>query len=372
MNQQSIPNKILSSPVQFGDLKLKNRFIQAPLTRLRSDLDTGLANNLMNIYYSQRASFGLQITETVMTHQMKGYFPYLINEQQSLQWRKIVDSVHQQGGLICLQISHGGRTNISSMGSPPVAPSPIKINGKNKFANNEIYEAPEELTIQEIKQIVKDFQQSAVLAKQSGFDAIQLHAANGFLVDQFLRESSNLRTDEYGGSIPNRCKFCLEIIDELISVFGNGRVSIRFSPVGRYNQMYDSNPLDLMKHLFIELEKRNLSFVELRRFGKFDLSAPVEEAYIHPELQIPNFFKTLRQYYSGNIVANDGINIKEAEILINDKIADAISFGKLSISNPDLPIRYDNDYEINNITDHNTFYSQGPQGYIDYPQYNKL
>ncbi|KAL4437734.1 hypothetical protein ABPG74_012409 [Tetrahymena malaccensis] len=372
MNQQTGLNKILSTPVQLGDLKLKNRFIQAPLTRLRSDLDTGLANDLMNTYYSQRTSFGLQITETVMTHQMKGYFPYLTNEQQSQQWKKIVDSVHEQGGLICLQISHGGRTNISSMGSPPVSPSPIKINGKNKFTNNECYETPKELNIEQIKQIVNDFQQSAILAKQSGFDAIQLHAANGFLVDQFLRESSNLRTDEYGGSIPNRCRFCLEIIDVLISVFGSGRVSIRFSPVGRYNQMYDSDPLALMKYIFIELEKRNLSFVELRRFGKFDLSAPVEEGQAHPELQIPNFFQTLRQYYSGNIVANDGITIKEAESLVNDKTAEAISFGKLSISNPDLPIRYDYDQEINNMADHHTFYSQGPQGYIDYPKYDRL
>ncbi|KAL4483820.1 hypothetical protein ABPG72_006195 [Tetrahymena utriculariae] len=258
------------------------------------------------------------------------------------------------------------------MGSAPVSPSPIKINGKNKFANNQSYETPKELNIQQIRQKVKDFQQSAILAKQSGFDAIQLHAANGFLVDQFLRESLNLRTDEYGGSIPNRCRFCLEIIDQLISVFGSGRVSMRFSPVGRYNQMYDCYPLAPMKYLFFELEKRNISFVELRRFGKFDLSAPADEAQIHPELQIPKFFQTLRQYYSGNIVVNDGITIKEAKNLVNEKTAEAVSFGKLSISNPDLPIRYDNEYEINNVIDHNTFYSQGAQGQKDYPKYEQL
>ncbi|KAL4506994.1 hypothetical protein ABPG72_001415 [Tetrahymena utriculariae] len=364
-------NKILLSSVQLGDLHLKNRLVVAPLTRVRAD-DNGIPTDMMIKHYTLRSQFGLIITEASSTsHNSKtfGNSGNIYTEEQMQGWKKVVDSVHQQGGLICLQIWHGGRTTnkIQIEGRDPVAPSPIAINGINRYTNLS-YDVPHELSIQEIKEVVEEFRKGAINAKNAGFDAIQLHGANSYLVDEFLKDSSNKRTDEYGGSIPNRCRFALEVIDVLISVFGAGRVSVRFSPTGRTNDMYDSNPLELMTYLLFELDKRNIAFVEIKRYNPFDVQIN-KSHQISPEIQIPDFFKTLRKLYKGNIIGNDSITLTEAETLVQEKTVEAVSFGMLSIFNPDLVQRYTNDWPLNNSTDRTYFYVGGEKLYLDVPLY---
>ncbi|KAL4474166.1 hypothetical protein ABPG72_002891 [Tetrahymena utriculariae] len=373
MNKEDF--SILFQHVHFGKLKLKNRFVVAPLTRMRTDI-TGIPNDLMAKYYSMRSSFGLIITESSSVSPISNCFPgagNIYNEEQMEGWKKVVQQTHEQGGLIGIQVFHSGRSCVSSQinGETPVAPSPIAIRGKDLIFNEE-YKVPKELSIHEIKEIVQQFRKSAELSKQAGFDFIQLHAANGYLVDQFLRDESNKRTDEYGGSIENRCRFLFEIIDQLIDVFTAGRVAIRLSPNDRFNDMYDSNPLELMRYVLSELDKRELAFVELKRDSPYETTnSNNDPPRKHPRELIPDFFRDLRKFYQGNIVCNDGVNLQEAKELISQNICHAVSLGTLSISNPDLPIRIQNNYEINQHVDINTWFFGGAKGYTDYLPYKE-
>ncbi|KAL4475982.1 hypothetical protein ABPG72_007868 [Tetrahymena utriculariae] len=369
---------ILFQETQLGALKLKNKFVVAPLTRMRANQPDMVPNDLMVEYYSQRASFGLILTECSQISPLSHCFPGsggIYTQEQANGWKKVVDAVHEKGSLIMLQIWHNGRAvNASQIGGQqPVGPSPIAIDQNNFLANNEPYPVPHELTIEEIKEIVQQYKRGAELAKQAGFDGVELHGANGYLVDQFLRDGSNQRTDIYGGSVQNRSRFCLEVIDALAEVFGYDRVAVRLSPTGRYNGQYDSNPLALMEYLLGELSKRNLAFVELKRHGALEyfIKNNSEDKRIPPAQQIPDFFNQLRKFYQGNLIANDGIKIEEAVTLTSNNTAQAISFGVLSISNPDLPIRVKNNCEINQTIDKNTWFFGESKGYTDFPTYEQ-
>ncbi|KAL4473221.1 hypothetical protein ABPG72_015602 [Tetrahymena utriculariae] len=368
-------SKTLHDPVQLGELKLQNRFVVAPLTRQRADKDSFIPNNVMTEYYTQRASFGLIITECSQVSELSNVFYWsggIYSKEQALGWKKIVDSVHEKGGLIMLQIWHCGRSaNISQLGGKsPVAPSPIAINYKSR-ATGEDYPVPHELTIEEIKQVVQQFKQGAIYAKEAGFDGIELHGANGYLVDQFLRDGSNKRTDIYGGSAENRSRFCLEVLDALAEVFGYGRTALRISPTGRFNDMYDSDPIGLLSYLLPELDKRNLAFVEFKRHGALENRAVIYPDRKTPQKQMPDFFRIIRKLYKGNFIANDNLSIEEAQELVQEEVAQACSFGYKSINNPDLPLRVKNGWKLNENLDRDTLFTQGPKGYTDYPFYNQ-
>lgn len=226
------------------------------------------------------------------------------------------------------------------------------------------------MTKDDIKEVIEQFRQGAKNAKEAGFDGLELHGANGYLVDQFLKDGTNKRTDEYGGSIQNRIKFCLEALDALISVYGADKVGIKLSPTGRYNDMYDSNPLELTKVLLKELEKKKLAFVEVKRHGPNDGKEGDGQVDEHgqtlPAVQIPNFFDQIRPLYSGTLILNDGIDQATGTELLKTKKADAIAFGQLAISNPDLPERFRNGWELAK-PDYQTLFTPGPKGYNDYP-----
>ncbi|EAR87547.1 FAD/FMN-binding family oxidoreductase (macronuclear) [Tetrahymena thermophila SB210] len=360
----------MNTPITLGALTLKNRFIVAPLTRIRADPKDGVANDLVAEYYGQRTSYGLIITECSQIDIQSNGFPGscgIYSKEQVQGWKKVVENVHSKGGLIMLQIWHCGRAaKLQNTGGKKIVSStdvPLSDPGSD---------TPHRLTVPEIKEIVEQFRQGAINAKEAGFDGIQLHGANGYLVDQFLRNGVNDRTDEYGGSIENRSRFALEVLDALISVFGPERTAIRISPTGNFQDMYDSNPLELYQYLLKEFEKRKLAFVEIRRHAQRIANFIPKGLNVTLDQQIPDLFNTLRKYYSGNIVGNDSITIEEAEKLTINKTVQAVSFGKLSISNPDLPIRYQNNWPINYNYDVETFYKGGEKGYIDYETYKPV
>ncbi|EWS75520.1 FAD/FMN-binding family oxidoreductase (macronuclear) [Tetrahymena thermophila SB210] len=363
----------LFTEVQLGALKLKNRFVVAPLTRQRTNPDDGVPNDLLVEYYTQRASFGLIITECSQISPLSNCFPGsagIFSEEQVQGWKKVVDSVHSKGGLIMLQIWHCGRAVSLSQtgGKAPISSTDKPVPGKNYFANNEEYGKPERLTKEGIQQVINEFKQGAINAKRAGFDGVELHAANGYLVDQFLRDGVNDRTDEYGGSVENRSRFCLEVIDALISVFGSDRVAIRLSPTGRNNYMFDSDPMSLLQYLIPQLDSRGLAFIEVKRHGVNQWDDSSDGA---KQIPTETFFEIMRKLCKGNLIANDNVSIEDMKNYLSNNICDAVSFGTLSISNPDLPERVQNGYEINYKVDRSTFFTQGAKGYTDYPLANK-
>ncbi|KAL4473478.1 hypothetical protein ABPG74_022342 [Tetrahymena malaccensis] len=361
-----------------GSIQTKNRIIMAGMSRLRADPKTNIPNDLMAEYYSQRASFGAIITESSAISSISNAFPGagdIFTQEQAEGWKKVVDRVHKNEGKIIIQLFHCGRVALPSFigGQTPIAPSPISLKIPH-FFTKQSYPIPKEMNKQDILNVIEQFKNAAINAKKANFDGIQLHAGNGYLIDQFLRDVSNKRTDEYGGSIPNRARFLLEIIDSVSQVFGYDKVGVRLTPTGRYNEMYDSNPLELVKYLLNEFEKRKIGFVELKRHDKSNRKnigqEAVENEFIDPEQQIPYFFDQFRSLYKGCIILNDGITYEEGLILLKEKKADFISFGRYAVSNPDLPQRFQKNLALSEA-DQKTFYSGGEKGYIDYLTYEQ-
>ena len=351
------------------DLTLKNRLVMAALTRFRADFDSSIPNDLHVQYYSERAAdAGFILTECVpCSEETDDHIGRcgIYSEEHVEGWKKVCDSVHDKNGRIFLQIWHGGRAIVKK---GIIAPSAI-INRHQFRSHSGLIDFPEplEMTEEDIERVILDFRKSAELAKKAGFDGIQLHGANGYLIDNFLRDCSNKRNDDYGGSIENRVRFPLRVIDELTKVFGSERVGIKLSPIGRLNDMFDSDPISLYKHLLQELDRRNIAFVELMRGPEF---RPVKNLYGVGELsQIEDVYKTFRSYYKGILIANNSFDKNSANQVINDGLADMVSFGRLYISNPDLSKRFAYNWELNK-PDEKTFYTRGEIGYIDYKSYN--
>jgi len=348
----------------------------ASLTRLRCDPNTGVPTDLHVQYYSQRApGAGLIITESApVCHigQAQLGAGCIYNEEQMEGWKKVVDAVHKEGCPIVMQLWHGGRASHPLLiGQQNVGPSPIAIRAVLR-SKNVPHEVPKEMTLEDIAQARKEFKYSAELAKKAGFDGVEVQGANGYLVDQFLRSATNQRTDDYGGSVENRSRFCLEIIDDLIEVFGKGRVGIKLSPVGRSMDMYDEDPKALFGYLLTELDKRGIAYVQLMEPGQMlsEIKFKIQTYYPPGNEQIEQIAKTFRQYFKGTIMTNMRHTPETALETIKAGDADLVSFGRLFIGNPDLPQRIRNGWPLAEFDD-TTLYGGKEKGYTDYTYYSQ-
>lgn len=354
----------LLETTQLGNLTLKNRMAMSAMTRSRADKD-GLVGSPTVEYYTQRASAGILFTEAIrISEEATGspLTPGIYNAEQIAAWQKVTASVHENGGLIIAQLWHTGRAghSIDRNGKLPLAPSALPIHGMQHFTSQGMkdYETPQEITAEEIKQTIKDFGQAARNAIEAGFDGVELHAANGYLPNQFLAESANQRTDEYGGSYANKARFVLEVMNELINAIGADKVGIKISPFHPYGDMVLDNPVDTYTYLITELNKLDFAYVELMRKNPY---FPIPAHY--PELdEIEYFGSMIRQ----TVIANTGYDKAAATSELERGIATLVSFGTLFLANPDLPKRFEKDAGLNE-PDRATMFGGGEQGYTDYP-----
>ena len=350
----------LFSPLDLGDIHLKNRMIMAPLTRSRAG-ESRIPNDLMAQYYAQRASAGLIITEaTAISPQGYGWFgaPGIYAPDHVAGWKKTTKAVHANGGKIVLQLWHMGRVSHPDFqnGNLPVAPSPIAADGMaNTPEGKKPYVVPHELTIQEIRMIIDDYARAATQAIEAGFDGVEIHGANGYLLDQFIRDGSNQRSDEYGGSAENRIRIVKEVIEAISAAIGARKVGIRLSPNISYNGMSDSDPIATYTTLMDALNAYDLAYVHVRE------TLPKDGEKL--DLWVTS---TIRGVYRGNLLVNGGYDKKSATAALENNEADAVVFGVPFIANPDLVERFRIDTPLN-PPDQKTLYAGGPEGYIDYP-----
>jgi N-ethylmaleimide reductase len=351
----------LYDPIDLGDLKLGNRVFMAPLTRNRATPD-GMPGRWASTYYGQRASAGLIVSEATQISAMgKGYIntPGIHSEEQIAGWKPVVDAVHHLGGRMFLQLWHVGRISHSSLlpgNASPVAPSAIRARAQTVVETGFVdVSEPRALSLTEIRRMTEDYGRAASNAKAAGFDGVEIHAANGYLIDQFLRSKSNVRTDTYGGSAPNRVRFLGEVVEAVLGVWGPARVGVRISPVGTFNDMGDANPEETFACVVDVLNgyrPRYLHVVE----DTIDEASPVKA----------NFFRDLRSAWKGIYVANGGYDAARGERAVSDGSADAVAYGRLFIANPDLPKRLSRRGPLN-VPDTGSFYGGDERGYIDYP-----
>jgi len=350
------------SPVKLGPYELPNRLAMAPLTRCRASTD-GIPNELMAEYYRQRASAGLIISEaTPVSQQGKGYpfTPGIYNDAQIQGWQAITSAVHEKGGRIFLQLWHVGRISHPSLqpeGALPVAPSALKPAGQASTEQGpQDFVTPRALELAEIPGIVEQFRHGADCALKAGFDGVEIHGANGYLLDQFLRDGTNRRTDAYGGSIANRARLLFEVIEAVTSVWGSDKVGLRLSPLQPFNDIHDSDPRATFGYVVEQLNRFNLAYLHITEMGK--------EA---PGAAGPAFdLEELRALYHGAYMLNAGYTAETATAAIAEGRVDLVAFGKLFIANPDLPERFAKNAPLNE-PDAGTFYQGEAQGYIDYP-----
>ena len=345
---------ILLSPLKVGSLMLPNRVIMSPLTRSRAG-ETRVPNAMMAQYYADRAGAGLIITEATSVCPMGvGYAgtPGIWSAEQIQGWKLITEAVHQKGGQIFLQLWHVGRISdpIFLNGELPVAPSAIRPEGHVSLVRpKKAYVTPRALRLDEIPEVIAAFRQGAENAKEAGFDGVEVHGANGYLLDQFLQDHTNQREDCYGGNLENRARLMLEVTDAVISVWGSGRVGMHLSPDCDMHDMGDSHRLETFSYLVKALRERKIAFICARE-GQ-------SEIYIGDQL---------KEAFGGVYIANQGLTQVEAERLVETGKADAAAFGQLFIANPDLPKRFELHSSLNK-PDPATFYSGGEHGYNDYP-----
>ena len=345
---------LLLQPIRIGDLDLPNRIIMAPLTRLRGTPDH-VPTPIMAEYYRQRASAGLIITEgTPVSPMGVGYHqvPGIWSEAQVEAWKPVTQAVHEAGGRIFCQIWHVGRISdpVFLNGQLPVAPSAIAPTGHVSLIRPlKNFVTPRELTLAEIKSTIEEFRRGAENAKAAGFDGVELHGANGYLLDQFLQDGSNQRTDEYGGTIEKRARFMLEAADAAISVWGSGRVGMHLAPRSDTHGISDSDRSTTFGYVARELGKRKIAFIVAREHLAGDSLGP-----------------QLRKDFSGAYIVNEQFSQQSAEAILEKGEADAVAFGKLFIANPDLPRRFAEGASLNTPVPE-TFYGHGPEGYVDYP-----
>jgi len=345
----------LFDPIRIGDLELPNRVIMAPLTRSRAIGGGRVPNALMAQYYVQRASAGLILSEaTAVTPQGVGYAdtPGIWSDEQVAGWKMVTDAVHAAGGRIFLQLWHVGRISdpVFLDGALPVAPSAIAAQGHVSLVRpKRAYVTPRALDTEEIPGIVAAFRKGAENAKRAGFDGVEIHGANGYLLDQFLQDKTNKRTDAYGGSVENRARLLLEVTDACIEVWGASRVGMHLAPRGDAHDMGDSNPAETFGYVATELGKRGIAFICAR------------EA-LGPNRLGPQ----LKKAFGGVYIANEKMTRDSAEQVIASGEADAVAFGQLFIANPDLPERLKINAPLNQPQPE-TFYHPGAEGYTDYP-----
>ncbi|KAF1060078.1 MULTISPECIES: alkene reductase [Burkholderia] len=344
----------LFDPLVVGDLTLPNRIVMAPLTRARSG-DERVPNALMARYYAERASAGLILTEaTSVTPQGVGYAktPGIWSDEQVEGWKLVTQAVHEAGGKIFMQLWHVGRISdpIFLDGQLPVAPSAIAAGGHVSLVRPErAFVTPRALELDEIPGIIAAYRKGAENAKLAGFDGVEIHGANGYLPDQFLQDSTNHRTDAYGGSIENRARFLLEAVDAAIEVWGAERVGVHLAPRGDAHTMGDSNPAATFGYVARELGRRKIAFIFARESEGDNRLGP-----------------QLKAAFGGPYIANEAFTLDSAQAVLAKGEADAVAWGKLFIANPDLPRRFQLNSELNAPVP-STFYAEGETGYTDYP-----
>jgi N-ethylmaleimide reductase len=357
--------KLLES-IKLGEFTLKNRMVMAPMTRSRADMN-GVVGNSTVLYYTQRSSAGLIISEAInISKQAIGspLTPGIYTPKQIDAWKKVTQAVHNTGGVIYAQLWHTGRVGHSLVknGELPVAPSAIPIQGQQHFTIEGMkdYETPNALTIAEIHQIIQEYKQAAKNAMEAGFDGVELHAAFGYLPNQFLAESANQRNDEYGGNHENRNRFVLEIMNELVNAIGNDKVAIRLSPTSLYNSIVHENPVEQFSRLINELNTMPLAYIHI-----MNVPFPTEKFPHYPLNSVETFGKMTHH----TVIANCGYTKETGEAELQKGIAKLISYGSLFIANPDLPKRFELNAELNQL-DNATMYGGQDAGYIDYPFLN--
>ncbi len=353
----------LFSPITIGPLALPNRIFMAPLTRCRAS-EGHVPNELNAEYYTQRATAGLIISEaTSVTPCGYGYpnTPGIHTEVQAAGWKKITRAVHAKGGHIYLQLWNVGRIShpfYQPHGELPIAPSAIKPAGKIFTGNSmEDFVTPRALEAAEIPGIIAEYAHGATLAKEAGFDGVEIHNANGYLLDQFLRTGTNIRTDQYGGSVENRARLTLEVTEAVVGVWGAHQVGIRFSPSGIFNDMHDSNPLETFSYVLGELNRFGLAYAHITQVTAQDIAHGATGG-VGP--------RELRPAWKGKVISAGGFTQESGNAALAEGWADAIAFGVPFLSNPDLPERFRRNAALNK-PDEATFYASGPDGYTDYP-----
>ena len=358
----------LLSPCQVGNITLKNRVVMAPLTRARAG-EERIPNDLMKQYYTQRKSAGLIISEaTVISRQGCGWLnsPGIYSDAQMRAWKPITQALHETETPIFLQLWHCGRASHSSFqenNQLPVSASAIKLNGDyiHTPIGKQPYETPRALETEEIPRLVEDYRLAAQRAKNAGFDGVEIHGANGYLIDQFLQSKTNHRTDKYGGSIENRYRFLQEIVEAVLTVFPAHHIGVRLSPNGSFNDMGSPEYRELFIYIAQQLNTYNLAYLHLLDglgFGFHELGEPMNLA-------------DFRQIFKGILIGNCGYTQESAEATIKAGNADLIAFGRPFISNPDLVERFANSWPLNPSADMKDWYSFVPEGYIDFPTYQE-
>lgn len=351
----------LFSPIRIGNYPLRNRIFMAPMTRCRS-VQNNVPNDMMAHYYAQRASAGLIITEATQISTKGVGYPYTpgIHTPEQVQgWKKVTRAVHDQGGRIFLQLWHVGRISHPSFhnGELPDAPSAIKPSGSiYTYEGMKEFVTPHALTIDEIKSVVQDYVKGAINAMEAGFDGVEVHGANGYLIDQFLRDGSNHREDEYGGSIENRARFLLEIVEAVCAAISSENTGVRLSPSGTFNDMKDSDPKFHFSYICEKLNAFDLAYLHVIDALEGDIRHGANVVDIG----------VLRKAYNGILIANGGYTLERGNEAIQSGLADAVAFGALYLANPDLPERFRSQAELN-TPNPDSFYTQDEQGYLDYP-----
>jgi N-ethylmaleimide reductase len=349
----------LFDPIQFGAIAAANRVIMAPLTRSRAGASR-IPNDLMVEYYRQRAGAGLIISEATAISKMGfGWYgaPAMYNDDHVAGWKKVTDAVHQAGGKIVMQMWHMGRVSHPDNldGETPVAPSAIAAEGTSSTPNGRLpYVIPRAMTLTEIKSTVADYVAGARRAMDAGFDGVEIHGAHGYLLDQFIRDSSNQRTDEYGGSIENRLRFPLEVVMAVAKEIGADKTGIRISPTSDHNSMADSTAVETFTQLVKKLDALDLAFLHVRE--DLPQTDAARAAYVTPHL---------RPAYHGNMIVNGGYELKDAEAALASGLTDSVAFGRAFIANPDLVQRFQKHLALNPLQDKG-LYAGGPEGYTDY------
>lgn len=360
--------KMLLSPIKVGGREWPNRVVMAPLTRSRAGQPGDVPTELNAEYYAQRATAGLIVSEgIVLSQQGRGYAwtPGIYTDEQEAGWKKVVDAVHRKGGRISAQLWHVGRISsilLQEGGGRPVAPSaiqaettkcfPVLADGTAAFV---LCDEPRALTNEELPGIVDQYRQAAERAKRAGFDYAEVHSANGYLLHQFLATNTNLRTDHYGGSMENRARLTLEVLDAVASVMGGERIGIRLSPNFNFNDLHDAESEPMTLHLAREFSRREIAFLHIAEPGWVG-GPPLSAA----------FRRQIRDAFKGTLICCGGFDAESGEKLLKDGLADAIAFGRPFIANPDLVdrIRLGASW---NVPDRKTFYGGGAAGYTDYP-----
>ncbi|XKK38969.1 alkene reductase [Nocardiopsis sp. ARC36] len=355
----------LFDPVRLGALSLSNRIVMPPLTRSRA-LPDGRPGPSAKLYYAQRASAGLIVSEgTAISPEAVGNpdIPGLWNDEQVRAWKPVTDAVHEAGAVIVTQLWHTGRASHPSLqpgGKDPVGPSPLAITGLTFARDGRTpHVRPRALETEEIPAIVAWYGQAARNARAAGFDGVELHAANGYLIDQFLQDGSNHRTDRYGGSIENRARLLLEALDALIDAVGADRVGVRLSPSSTFQDMADSDPIALFAYVLEALAERDPAYLHLVEPGVFG-----DDSAQRPADGIDSAW--VRKRYPGRVIATGGYDRERALAAVGGGTADAVAFGRAFIANPDLPERLERGAALNEA-DRATFYGGDDHGYLDYP-----